>query len=242
MRDTRQRMVELLRMHNGQTVEELAEALDLTRTAITSQLAALQAEGLVARGGFRPGRRRPSVVYTLTPSADRLFPKTYDEFADGLLEEVRREGKGSLRRLLRRIGDRWIAHDLPRVQVLRGRERLDRAREILAERGFMPVLKPSGEGYLLREHNCPVMTLAVAHPEVCDMVHRWLEALFGTPLTRVRCMRQGDPFSDYTITAAPRAPRTPSTRRVLPGRASRGRASEAYRGQAGRADRAGPIG
>lgn len=217
MRDTRRQIVELLRMRNGQTVEELTAALDLTRTAITSQLAALQADGLVARGGIRPGRRRPSVVYTLTPSADRLFPKAYDEFADALLEEVRREGKGNLSRLLRRIGDRWIAHDLPRVQGLRGRERLDRATEILAERGFMPVLKPTKEGYLLREHNCPVIKLAVAHPEVCDMVHRWLETLFGTPLERVRCMRQGDPFSDYVITATPRASRAPSIRRRTDG-------------------------
>jgi predicted ArsR family transcriptional regulator len=203
MRDTRQRIVDLLRTHTGRTVGELAQALHVTRTAITTQLAALQAAGLVSQQGLRLGRRRPSVVYVLTTSADALFPKTYDEFAMQMLDELRREGKGNLSRLLRRLGDRWIARDLPRVKNLRGRERLERVQEILAEHGFMPSLNTIPEGYLLREHNCPVMRLAVAEPEVCTMIHRWLEALFGTTLTRTRCMRQGDPSSDYVIATAP---------------------------------------
>ncbi len=213
MHDTRRLVVDRLRMEGGQTVEDLAGALRVTRTAVTSHLAALAAEGLVARQGLRPGRRRPSVLYTLTPAADRLFPKSYDDFAAALLAEVQREGPDRLRRLLRRVADQWIDRDLPRVQGLRGRERLERAKEILAERGFMPVLEPSREGYLLREHNCPAMRLAVAHPEVCDMVHHWLEALFGTSMVRTRCLRQGDPFSAYTIKVAPGARRA-STKRA----------------------------
>jgi predicted ArsR family transcriptional regulator len=62
----------------------------------------------------------------------------------------------------------------------------------------MPELERTVAGYILREHNCPVMRLAVAHPEVCDMVHRWLEALFGTSLTRTQCLRRGDAYSAYT--------------------------------------------
>jgi predicted ArsR family transcriptional regulator len=205
IRDTRGRIIERLKMQGGQTVEDLAKSLNVTRTAVTSHLAALTAEGLVARQGFRPGRRRPSVLYVLTPAADRLFPKSYDDFAEALLKEIGKGGPARVRGLLRKVADQWIARDLPRVRDLRGRERLERATEILAERGFMPALEPTREGYLLREHNCPAIRLAVAYPEVCDMVHRWLEALFGTALTRTRCLRQGDPFSAYTMQAPPGA-------------------------------------
>lgn len=199
MAETRRRLIELLRLRGGQAVEELAAALRVTRTAVTSQLAVLQAEGFVTRGGFRPGTRRPSVLYVLTPAADRLFPKNYEEFAAGLL--VALQQKGDLRRVLRRIGDEWIVRDRPAVQGLRGRARIERARAILAEQGFMPVLERTNAGYLLREYNCPVMRLAVEHPEVCDMVHRWLEALFGRSLTRTHCLRRGDPFSAYIVAA-----------------------------------------
>ena len=133
-------------------------------------------------GTLRAGRRRPSVVYVLTPKADALFPKAYDGFAAAVLEEIKREGPGELRALLRRVGNRWIAHDLPRVEGLRGAARLERVREILDERGFLPVLERAGQGYVLREHNCPVMQLALMHEEICEMVHRWLEALAGFPV------------------------------------------------------------
>jgi predicted ArsR family transcriptional regulator len=185
------------------TVDELAGALRVTRTAVTSHLAALQAEGFVARRGLRPGLRRPSALYALTPAADALFPKAYEAFAALALAELKRSSPGQFRRLLRRIGDTWIARDLPRVASLRGRDRLTRATEILAERGFMPALERTRTGYVLREHNCPLMRLAADHVEVCDMVHRWLEALVGARLTRVRCLRQGDPYSAYTLPALP---------------------------------------
>ncbi len=203
MRDTKWQILEFLRLGGGGTVEELAERLGLTRTAITTQLAALQADGLVGRRGFRPGRRRPSVLYALTAKADALFPKSYDAFAAAVLEEIKREGPGELRALLRRIADRWIARDLPRVEGLRGIARLNRVRDILAERGFLPALERTSAGYVLREHNCPVMQLVALHAEVCEMVHRWLEALAGTPKVRVKCMRQGDLYSAYNIAQLP---------------------------------------
>jgi predicted ArsR family transcriptional regulator len=203
MSDSRRRIIELLRMRDGQTIDDLVRVLGVTRTAITTQLSKMQAEGLVATRGTRAGRRRPSVVYVLTPRADALFPKSYDAFAASLLEELRREGKGALRTIVRRVGDRWIARDTPRVEGLRGAARLERLREILAERGFLPALERTANGYLLREHNCPVMQLAILHPEICDMVHRWMEALAGTKMVRVNCMRQGHPYSAYAISRLP---------------------------------------
>jgi len=198
MKATRLRLAELLRLEGSQTVEGLGAALHLTRTAVINHLAGLQADGLVRRRGLRPGTGRPSIVYELTPAAERLFPKSYDDFAAALLEELATR-PGDLRQVLRRTADRWIARDLPHLQGLHGRPRFERARETLAERGFMPALEHVPGGYLVREHNCPLMRLTAAHPEVCDMVHRWLEALFGARLSREGCLREGDLFSTYRI-------------------------------------------
>jgi len=201
MHETRERIVELLRLHGTHTVESLCAALGLSRTAVKSHLTALRAEGLVRRRGLQPGTRRPSNVYELTPEADRLFPKMYDDFAAALIEEIRRQRPDELEGYLERIADRWIARDVSRVDGLHGLERFERAKETLTDRGFMPVLEQVPDGYQLHEHNCPLMRLTADYPEVCNMVHRWLEALFGTRLNRVRCLRLGDTFSTYTITA-----------------------------------------
>jgi predicted ArsR family transcriptional regulator len=199
--ETRQRIVELLRLQGSHTVESLCAALGISRTAVKSHLTGLRAEGLVRRRGLRPGVRRPSNVYELTPEADRLFPKIYDDFAAALIDEIRQQRPNDLQGYLDRIADRWIARDLPRVSGLHGLERIERAKEILAERGFMPVLEQMPDGYQLHEHNCPLMRLTADYPEVCNMVHRWLEALLGTQLNRTQCLRLGDPFSAYMIPA-----------------------------------------
>jgi predicted ArsR family transcriptional regulator len=201
MHETRERIVKLLRLQGSHTIESLCAALGLSRTAVQSHLTGLRAEGLVRRGGLQPGTRRPSNVYELTPEADRLFPKAYDDFAASLIDEIRRQRPDELEGYLERIADRWIARDVSRVEGLHGLERFERAKEILADRGFMPVLEQVPGGYQLHEHNCPLMRLTADYVEVCNMVHRWLEALFGIRLNRVRCLRLGDPFSAYTITA-----------------------------------------
>ena len=201
MHETRERIVELLRLEGGHTIEGLCAALGLSRTAVKSHLIGLRAESLVRRRGLRPGARRPSDVYELTPEADRLFPKAYDEFASALIGEIKRCRPDELEGYLERIADRWTARDLPRLNGLHGLARFERAKEILADRGFMPALERVPDGYRLREYNCPLMRLTVDHVEVCNMVHRWLEALFGTRLYRERCLRLGDSFSAYTIAA-----------------------------------------
>lgn len=202
MHETRERIVQLLRLQGSHTVESLCATLGLSRTAVKSHLTGLQADGMVRRMGLQAGPRRPSHVYQLTREADRLFPKAYDDFASALIDEIRRLRPDDLQGYLDRIATRWIARDSPRVEGLHGAERFDRAKEILADRGFMPTMEQVAGGYELREHNCPLMALAVEHLEVCNMVHRWLEALFGSPLARERCLRLGHPFSGYSITGA----------------------------------------
>lgn len=200
MHETRERIVQLLRLQGSHTVESLCATLGLSRTAVKSHLTGLQADGMVRRVGLQAGPRRPSHVYQLTREADRFFPKAYDEFASALIDEIRRLRPDDLQGYLDRIANRWIARDSPHVEGLRGPERFERAKEILAERGFMPTLERVADGYELREHNCPLMALAAEHVEVCNVVHRWLEALFGSRLVREQCLRLGHPFSRYSVT------------------------------------------
>ncbi len=199
VRGTRLAMLETLRVSGDQTVAALAQTLRITRGSVRNHLSVLQAEGLVVRRGIRLGKRRPSALYGLTPAAESAFPQAYGEFATSVLAELHAGEVRSLADILRKVGDRWIARDLPRVAGLRGHGRVKRVREILAERGFMPVLKHNRDGYELREYHCPVMPLSAGYVEICDMVLRWLEALLGVTVTRAKCMRQGEPYSAYVI-------------------------------------------
>jgi predicted ArsR family transcriptional regulator len=193
--DTRRRILEVLRRDGPQTVGELAHALCLTRHAVVSQLAMLQADGLAARSGLRPGPRRPRVVYALTPGGDACFPKRYDELASALLEALKQRDPAAVHPLCQQIAERWTARDHPRVEGLHGDARVARVVEILSEYGFMPAAERTAGGIVIRERNCPFIALTSAHPEVCEIVYTWVEGLLGTSCARERWRHPGDPFS-----------------------------------------------
>src|SRR6266487_4983351 len=73
---TRGRIVTLLR-RSSHTVEELAQALDLTDNAVRAHLATLERDGLVHQHGKRRSSSKPASVYDLTPAAEELFSKAY---------------------------------------------------------------------------------------------------------------------------------------------------------------------
>jgi predicted ArsR family transcriptional regulator len=70
------RILELLR-RGPKTVDELAVALVLTRTAVRAQLAGLERDGLVEQRGSRRGTSKPSRMYGVTAQAELLFSRAY---------------------------------------------------------------------------------------------------------------------------------------------------------------------
>src|SRR3954469_2625759 len=85
---TRGQVIEHLR-RGHRTVEELAQALDLTDNAVRAQLSGLERDGMVRQGALQRGRSRPSYLYELTPEADRLFPKPYGAVLSELVAVLR---------------------------------------------------------------------------------------------------------------------------------------------------------
>src|SRR2546423_4616771 len=82
---TRGRIIMLLRRAD-RTVEELAQALNLTDNAVRAHLATLERDGLVRQRGARRGAGKPAFVYEPTPEAEQLFPKAYGSVLRELLQ------------------------------------------------------------------------------------------------------------------------------------------------------------
>src|SRR5215472_196220 len=81
---TRGKIVTLLR-RGSRTVEELAEALNLTDNAVRAHLIALERDGLVQQRGQRRSSSKPASTYDLAQAAEDLFPKAYAQVLDQLL-------------------------------------------------------------------------------------------------------------------------------------------------------------
>src|SRR5256885_16995615 len=73
---TRGRIVMLLR-RDSRTVDELAQALNLTDNAVRAHLATLERDGFVRQLGERRRSGKPAYIYELSPDAEQLFPQAY---------------------------------------------------------------------------------------------------------------------------------------------------------------------
>ena len=185
---TRGQIITLLR-RSSRTVDELAQALELTHTAVRAHLAALERDGLVHQRSERRGSGKPSSVYDLTPAAEYLFPKSYGQFLDQLLDVLGEhlppdEVETLLRETGRRIAVEW--------KILPGdlHVRLEAAIEVLNDLGGLMEQETEGETLCIRGYRCPFAAVVLEHPEVCNLAETLLSDLVGVPVQE-HCERTG---------------------------------------------------
>ncbi len=185
---TRGQIITLLRRF-GSTVDELAQALDLTDNAVRAHLTTLERDGFVIQRGLRRGSGKPSFVYELTPEAEYLFPKFYDQVLDQLLEVLdERMTSEELEDLLRAVGRRIAAkRNIPTGDLS---VRLEAAVEVLNELGGMAELEIGEETFCIRGYSCPLAAAVPGHPEVCHLAEALLTELVGVPV-KEQCERNG---------------------------------------------------
>jgi predicted ArsR family transcriptional regulator len=193
---TRGQIVTLLR-RSGRTVDELAQALDLTDNAVRAHLATLERDGIVQESGMRRGSRKPSSVYDLAPAAEQLFPKAYDPVLQQLLDVLSEhigadEVETLLREVGRRIAGRW---KVPSGEL---RVRLGAAVEAFNELGGMAELEACNGHFCIRSYSCPLAAVVPGHPAVCRLGETLLTELVGVPVQN-HCENDGSPRCCFTV-------------------------------------------
>jgi predicted ArsR family transcriptional regulator len=185
---TRGQIITLLR-RSGRTVDELGQALDLTHTAVRAHLAALERDGLVQQRSERRGSGKPSSVYDLMPAAEYLFPKSYDQLLDQLLDVFGEHlPADEVETVMREVGRRMAAQwKIPPGEL---RVRLEAGAEVLNELGGLMEQGTEGESLCIRGYRCPFAAVVQEHPAVCDLAETLLSELVGVPMQE-RCERTG---------------------------------------------------
>jgi predicted ArsR family transcriptional regulator len=177
---TRGRVVMLLR-RASRTVDELAQALDLTDNAVRAHLAALERDGFVQQHGARRGSSKPAYVYDLLPEAEQLFPKIYAQVLRQLLEVLNErmtpaEVEDLMRTAGRRIATSW------QISPNKLETRLQQAVAIFNEIGGLTELETSEGNYVIKGYSCPLASAVANHPEVCRFAEALLTELVGIPV------------------------------------------------------------
>ena len=194
LRGTRGHILRLLRAGGERTADELAQPLELTPNAVRFHLAELEKDGLVEQRRVRRGPRKPSHGYSLSVSAQALFPKHYDAVLNAVLQDVR-EGSGTreVAALFGRLGRRMATEQAQRFTGLGPHERVAEALKLLGELGGAASVstdESSGQLTILGT-SCPLGAVVGRHPECCGLLEAFLSEVL--PNTEVRETCQKDP-------------------------------------------------
>jgi predicted ArsR family transcriptional regulator len=187
------RILELLR-RGPRTVDELAAALELTRTAVQAQLATLQRDELIEQRGTRRGISKPARTYGVTMQAELLFSRAYIPILTQLIHVLsQRLSPAEFDAVMHEVGRRAMAG---RGTAPHGplRDRVVTASSLLNELGGLSEVDEEDGLYIIRSHGCPLAAATAEHPEACNALESMLSEFVGSKVNkccdrydRVRC-------------------------------------------------------
>jgi predicted ArsR family transcriptional regulator len=198
---TRGRIILLLR-RGSRTVNDLAAALRVTDNAVRTHLDRLERDGLIYPSGTRPGTRKPNITYSLTPEAERLFPKMYGPILRQFLEVLaERLSAKKLDEIVRLIGHRMAAAHRSAVEADKLEDRVAEAIALLGEGGGACESERHDGKLVVRCFDCPLAVAVIGHPELCRLVETMLADLLGVPVQQ-RCEPEPTPQCYFEIASA----------------------------------------
>lgn len=193
---TRGRVISLLRS-GARTVNELAEALELTDNAVRTHLASLERDGLVRQEGVRRAIGKPAYVYRLTREAESVFPKAYAAILSSLLARIRKDrGQKELESLLRAVGRE--AGERARSDSPELRSRVETAVTMLGDLGGLAEIEEQEDAYMIRGFSCPLAEVAGRNPEACALAEELVAAITSTDV-RECCDRSDSPRCQFLV-------------------------------------------
>lgn len=199
MQETRQRILEIIKMRGQATVNELTRELGLTAVTIRHHLDVLYRDGLIGPPQIlrKAGPGRPQHVYRLAGEAEELFPKKYDRLTDALLEELEaRMSPEELDAVINGVAER-MARQVSAEGDLSAR--LGALMEFLNGLGYLATAQEEEGGYRIVVANCPYERVARRHGLPCKVDTRLIALVTGVEPERVQEIAAGDEHCVYRL-------------------------------------------
>ncbi len=181
-------------------VSELAQATEVTATAVRQRLQRLMAQGLVQRQSTRAGRGRPSHQYSLTEKARRQSGSNFTDLALVLWREIRSIRDPDVRRgLLERLASSMAEMYADQVQGETLDERMDSLAALFGDRRIpmsvqQEVGKEMGAGGslpVLTVQDCPYPELAEEDRSICAVEKMLFSQLLESNVRLSQCRLEG---------------------------------------------------
>jgi DeoR family transcriptional regulator, suf operon transcriptional repressor len=211
------RMVLNLLLDGSKTAGEIADKLQIQKSAVRIHLESLQTEQAV-KSYFRIGRLgRPKRVYEVTEIGRELFPRKYDMILSLLIQKIEeKQGHEYVKNMIASIADNMANDIQDRIKKDNASGSLEKSLKILNsysnELGFMSSLHKENDTdendtdtYTITSRNCVIHKVALSHQDaICNGLHSRIieKALDGKVNPNVQlkeCIALGDNYSKHII-------------------------------------------
>jgi predicted ArsR family transcriptional regulator len=198
---TRRKILELVKKAGESRAEEIAGSIGISVQGTRQHLSSLERDGLIEHRERRDGLGRPKYLFALTTAGDALFPRNYADLTNELLEYVEDEDPSLLSRLFDRRAQRRLAAARRRMEGRSFPDRVAVLAEILDEDGYLADFEARPDGsYLITEHNCAVLTVALRYGHACGSELDFLQAAMpDAAVTRIAHRIAGGHVCSYLI-------------------------------------------
>jgi DeoR family suf operon transcriptional repressor len=206
---TRGKIVTELRRRGSASAADLAHEFGLSPNAVRQQLVVLERDGLVAETPVRRGPTKPTLEFSLTGDADKLFPQHYDKMLTAVLREVRDQfGSPAVERIFDGLSKRAVERAHRHVTAESPEQKVAQLTEMLRESGVVAEYSLIDGGFALHEHSCPYSNVAKDHPEMCQVIHHVIDETIGGEHRQTESLAQGGKECRFEM--KPNATLTPS--------------------------------
>jgi DeoR family transcriptional regulator, suf operon transcriptional repressor len=166
---TQRRVLAVLKRHGEATADELADALEISPSAVRQHLNALRSAGYITSRQERGQPGRPADRYHATELTEPLFATTDGSLSVELLTLIEEEDPGLVNRVFERRRRRLV--EWARSQLVAGP--LDRQvsaiAELLEAQGYLADSEKLGDDhYQVKLHSCAIWPVASRYREACN--------------------------------------------------------------------------
>lgn len=203
-RTTRDIILHSIKQSPQSTVEELADAADISPVTVRHHLNALLANGIIEASSIRRKVGRPYYVYSLSERGHELFPKRYVRLTSRLLDEMKvRLPEEVIAEIFEGVVDNVLEDHRGEFEHLPIEKRLDYLVELLSDEGFLSAWESTPDGYKLVEYSCPYLSIGSTHTEVCTFDKQLMSGILQLNVHQDSCMLHGANCCQFSIVYEP---------------------------------------
>ncbi len=192
----------LLENRKGLSIDKIANALDISRTAILQHFSKLQQLNYICEGSLDKTAGRPVRNYCLTEQGINFFPKQYSWFSELLLASLKQQmGAEGLSNYMYRLGEQVAQDFLPQMQNKTPRERIELLLVIMQQLGFESSRQTNVNEHnpRIQARNCIYHDIAQKHQEICQFDLALMSRLLDSEIELEECLAKSGCICQFKI-------------------------------------------